>query len=161
MDLIPNVDHVLEGVYISGVRAMYDIDILRRLNIRHVLKLFFYEPHWPSDFVVCENPVVDGERVPDEALAKGVAFINEQVDAGRPVLVQCGAGISRSSTFVLAFMLERGFDLKPAFEWLQKQHPPSWPLPAMWNTLIEYYELPSDLNEVLRWLHRSKPGMGE
>ncbi len=157
MESLPNLDYVIDGVYISGVRAMYSIGAMRDANIRHVLKLYYYEPYWPDDFVVCENPVIDGQRVPDEALKRGVDFINEQVQAKRPVLVQCGAGISRSSTFVLAYMIGAGHDLHDAFELLKAKHSPSWPLPAMWNTLIEYYDLSYSLNEVLRWVTNRAP----
>ena len=45
-------------------------------------------------------------------LQRGVSFICEQVDAGKQVLVVCGAGISRSLTFVLAYLLERGYELR-------------------------------------------------
>lgn len=157
MNPIPNLDHVVNGVYISGVRAMYSMGAMREANIRHVLKLYYYEPYWPDDFVVCENPVIDGQRVPDEALRRGVDFVNEQVAAGRSVLVQCGAGISRSSTFVLAYLIEAGYDLHDAFILLKSKHSASWPLPAMWNTLIEYYQLQHHLNDVLRWVTTNAP----
>lgn len=149
--VLPYIDHVIDGVYIGSARAIWGADELRQANLKHVLKLYFYEPHWPKDFVVCDNPIIDGERVPTAALERGVKFVREQVEAGRPVLVQCGAGISRSSTFVLGYMIEAGHELRAAYKLLREQHPAAWPLPAMWLSLIEHYQLPYSSNDVLTW----------
>lgn len=148
---IPDVDFVIDGVYIGSSRAIQAVDDLRHANIRHILKLYYYEPYWPQDFVVFENPVIDGQLLPRFALERGVNFIKEQVALGNPVLVLCGAGISRASTFVLGYMLETGHELHAAFRLLRQQHSTTWPLPAMWLSLIEHYQLPYSPNEVLRW----------
>ncbi len=149
---IANVDYVADGVYISSVRAQNVIGAIRRAGIQHVLKLYFYEPHWPSDFTVCEVPIIDGEFIRPENIERGVAFIREQVDAERPVLVQCGAGISRSSTFVLAYLIESGRDLPDAFTLLKEHHPIASPLPAMWQSLIDYYDLPYSMGDIYGWM---------
>lgn len=149
---IANVDYVADGVYISSVRALNVVGAIRRADIHHVLKLYFYEPHWPEGFTVCEMPIVDGEFIRPENLERGVGFIREQVAAENRVLVQCGAGISRSATFVLAYLVESGRDLPDAFALLKEQHPIASPLPAMWQSLLEYYELPYDMGDVYSWM---------
>jgi protein-tyrosine phosphatase len=158
---IPGVDHVLDGVFISGIQAHRAMDTLRTADIRHVLKLYHYEPHWPADFTVCENPVLDGQRLPPGTLERGVGFVREQVEAGRRVLVQCGAGISRSSTFVLAYLVESGLDLKAAFALLRQCHPQAWPLPALWASLLDHYALPYSMDEALGWTFSPPDGNGQ
>lgn len=149
---IANVDYVADGVYISSARAQNAVGAIRRAGIQHVLKLYFYEPHWPDDFTVCEMPIVDGEFIRHENIERGVGFIREQVDAERRVLVQCGAGISRSATFVLAYLIESGRELPDAFTLLKQQHPIASPLPAMWQSLLTYYDLPYDMGDVYSWM---------
>jgi hypothetical protein len=102
MQNIGNVHHVAHGVYIGGARAVYLVPELRRAGVTRVLKLYFHIPDWPDDFLVCDNPLEDGVFVPQEVLQHGVSFVREQVEAGEKVLVVCGAGISRSSTFGLS-----------------------------------------------------------
>ncbi|HLY27274.1 MAG TPA: dual specificity protein phosphatase [Aggregatilineales bacterium] len=145
------IDHVAHGVYISGYRAIYSAQILREVGITHVLKLYEDGPYWPADFVVCDNPLPDGEPIPAEQLRQGVAFVREQVEAGRSVLVQCGAGISRSSTFVLAFLVDRGYDLKDAWQILKTNHSDANPHPALWYSLIAHYHLPYSTQDVAQW----------
>ncbi len=153
------VDHVLDGVYIGGARAYDYISALRAAGINRVLKLYFDVPdlpeQWPGDFVVCYNPLHDGEPIDQECLRRGVAFVKEQVDAGRPALVMCAAGISRSSTFVLAYLVERGHDLHDAWQLLSEHHPQAGPLWQMWLSLLAYYMLPYSLEEVINWVYEA------
>ena len=151
-DNIP-VDHVVDGIYISGWRATMFVDELRAAGITTVLKLFPDPPYFPEDFNVFENALDDGALIPPAILEHGVAFITEQVDAGARVLVMCGAGISRSATFVLAALYERGHDIREAFALLRDHHPEAAPHPALWKSLIAYYDLDITLKEAIRLMH--------
>ncbi len=166
---IGSADHVIDGVYIGGFRATKFASELRQAGIISVLKLYEsgswhsgFEPRsgsegdWPEDFLVCENALQDGEPIPPPVLRRGVDFINAQVTADRPVLVVCGAGISRSSTFVLAYLLERGYRLPHAFALLVSHHHAADPHPEMWNSLIDYYKLGYDLEDVWDWYEEHK-----
>jgi len=146
------IDHVLDGVYISGWRATLFADELREAGIMNVLKLYEDVPYFPDDFNLCDNPLEDGEPIPPGVLQHGVQFIWKQVNLGRPVLVMCGAGISRSSTFVLAYLLERRYDLHGAYRMLKYCHPEARPHPCMWQALITNYQAPYTLQDVLAWM---------
>ena len=148
------VDEVVEGLYISGADAASHASVLRENGITNVLTLYLGDNvRWPDDVVVFDNALEDGQFVPQERMARGVAFIREQRRAGANVLVSCWAGISRSSTFVLAFMVgELGYDLHDAYNLLHARHPRSWPEPEMWASLLEHYELPYSMAEVKSWM---------
>ncbi|MBN2302899.1 MAG: dual specificity protein phosphatase family protein [Anaerolineae bacterium] len=146
------IDHITDGVYISGWRATQYADYLRQAEITNVLKLYRDIPHFPTDFNVLENAMDDGAFVPGELIKRGADFVVEQVDAGQRVLVMCGAGISRSSTFVLAYMVSRGHDLQEAFRLLRQKHPESTPHPQMWRSLIEHYQLSYTVKDALDWM---------
>jgi protein-tyrosine phosphatase len=147
------IDHVADGVYISGWRASLHRQALLDANIRHILLLDGYIPALASDFETLDNALEDGELIPPEKLQRGVAFVNAQVSAGNRVLVMCSAGISRSSTFVLAYLLEHDHTLRAAFDLLKRQHPPAQPHPELWRSLIVHYDLPDDWNDVIHWAH--------
>jgi protein-tyrosine phosphatase len=155
MTLLPRlplaVDHVIDNVYISGLRATEQAWALRALNIRHVLKLYEDIPYFPADFQTYENVIEDGQIMPAGMLKRGTDFVVQQVEAGRPVLVMCAAGISRSSTFVLSYMVRQGYDLKDSFTLLRYHHPAANPHPMMWLSLISHYQLSYSLNDVLSW----------
>jgi len=147
-----HIDHVIDGVYIGGIRAFYDIRHMQRAHILYVLKLYEYDPFWPKPFRVLEVAVTDGVPLPRPALERGVRFIHKCVQRQQPVLVQCGAGISRSSTFVLAYLIERGMDLFDAYRLLQRQHSAAAPAMALWQSLIDYYQFPYTPFEAMQWM---------
>ncbi|NDJ77054.1 MAG: dual specificity protein phosphatase family protein [Chloroflexi bacterium] len=152
------VDHVADGIYISGWRATLIVENLRQRGITNVLKLFRDTPFFPDDFNVFELPVEDGEPLPPDALPRGVAFVLKQVEASRPVLVMCGAGISRSATFVLAALVARGYDLPDGFALLHEQHPDATPHPHLWQSLIDNFGLDYPLDDALTWMRELRSG---
>ena len=148
LTLPPSVDHVIDGVYISGWRATQYPAELREAEITNVLKLYEDIPYFPADFNTCENALKDGEFIQLEQLRRGVDFIVKHVNAGESVLIMCGAGISRSSTFVLAYMLERGHDLREASALLREKHPVAQPHPELLRSLIKHYHLHDSLDDL-------------
>ena len=142
---------VTDRLYIAGAGAVNAIDKLRADGICRVLKLYDGPPEWPSDFTVCDNAIDDGVFIPKDVLDYGVRFVKSGMDDGRPVMVVCGMGISRSATFVLASLLENGHDLKDAFMLLRAARPQAWPMRALWNSLITHYNLNNTLDEIETW----------
>jgi bifunctional DNase/RNase len=148
------VDRVVEGLYISGVRRQPFPDRLREQGITSVLKLYSHPMPWPDDFVVFDNGLEDGILAPIERLQRGVEFIRDQRAHDRKVLVLCWEGMSRSSTFVLAYLVqELGYDLREAWETLRAAHPKAFPAHQMWMSLIEHYGLSYTIEDVKVWLN--------
>jgi hypothetical protein len=151
---LPDIDHVIDGVYISGVRfAGRQIPALQQAGITSVLKL--YPPQgrwpWPDDFTVCDNLINDNSSLPQMPIQIGPMFMGEQIEAEKAVLVACEHGISRSSTFVLAYLVDHGYSLKDAFTLLRTQHPQCSPAPNLWQSLTTFFELPHTLKEIYSW----------
>ncbi len=148
---IPAVNHVADGVYIGGAQAAACASPLRKAAITRVLKLYYGDPYWPPDFRVCENPFPDGEPISRRQLDYGVSFVQEQVLAGRKVLVCCGAGISRSATVVLGYLLTSGRQLPDAWYLLKRRHPDASPAFPLWESLFAAYDLPYSIRDVVEW----------
>jgi protein-tyrosine phosphatase len=145
------VNHIQDGVYISGYRATEYAPRLRAAGITNVLKLYEDIPYFPTDFVTFENPLNDGEPVAPEALRRGTDFILNCVLEEEAVLVMCVAGISRSATFVLSYLLRRGHDLRDAYRLLKAGRPQASPHPKLWLSLIAHYQLKYTLEDVISW----------
>ncbi len=148
----PEVDRVIDGLYIASARAAYQAPALRKAGITRVLKLYENGPAWPPDFRLCDNPVEDGAWLPSVDLWRGTAFVQEGLAAGEKVLVVCAAGVSRSATFVLACLVERGYDLRQAWDLLREKHPQAWPALELWESLLRHYKLPYTMRDVVEWL---------
>ena len=149
---IPGTGQVTESVFIGGARAYGSIPALRAAGITHVLKLYFDAPEWGEPFTVFEHALEDGVFIPAETLERGLAFIRDGVAAGGKVLVCCQLGASRSATFVLAHLLEQGYDLREAFRRLRAVRPHAWPARALWETLLTHYATPYTLDDIETWI---------
>jgi protein-tyrosine phosphatase len=85
-------------------------------------------------------PVEDGEPLPINQFRRGVDFIRQQKALGNAILVACGAGISRSTTFALAALKEEeNLTLWTALQEIHAKHPYAMPHMALWQSLCDYY----------------------
>jgi len=94
--------------------------------------------------------VEDGEPLAHDLLREGVAFVREQRAAGKNILVACGAGISRSATYVVAALKEEeGLSLVEGLRDLRAVHPAALPHMALWESLCDYYDEPFDYWDII------------
>jgi protein-tyrosine phosphatase len=93
----------------------------------------------------------DGWLIPQGYLRRGLDFVHVNEAAGNGVLIMCAAGVSRSATFTLAYLVERGYDLQDAFLHLRECRPIVSPHPSLWISLLEFFDEPYSLNDVLSW----------
>jgi hypothetical protein len=68
-------------------------------------------------------PTIDGTPSTVEQLAAGAKFIHDQTVAGRAVYVHCAAGLGRSPTQVIAYLMTRGFELEQAMDFVEARRP--------------------------------------
>jgi len=73
-------------------------------------------------------------------LKKGIDFIKNQKDQGRKVMVSCGAGVSRSTSFAIAALKEmEQLNLSDSYREIKLHHPETMPHPALWKSLCKYF----------------------
>ncbi|MEP7289117.1 MAG: dual specificity protein phosphatase family protein [Chloroflexota bacterium] len=68
-------------------------------------------------------PTIDGTPPTVEQLAQGAKFIHEQTVAKRPVYIHCAAGVGRSPTQVIAYMMTRGSSIEESIERIELRRP--------------------------------------
>jgi hypothetical protein len=146
---LPTLSHIVDGVFASGAEVINYPRQLRRAGIKHVLKLYRDEPYLPDDLTVLEIAIPDGQYIAKADLNRGVDFVMRQVVAQHRVLVMCAAGISRSPAFVMGYLLENSYDAREAYQLLCDNHPETKVHPKLWASLIQHFELPYTLDDVL------------
>lgn len=68
-------------------------------------------------------------------------FIEEELAKGN-VLVHCGAGVSRSSTIVISYLMWKNkIPFMEALKIMEKRHPPTRPNPGFQKQLIKYEKI--------------------
>lgn len=153
------MDWVADGIAIGSAADTVELAILERAGIEAVLQLYGPEPFaaaFPFAASVLHLYVVDGEPLPDLRLREGVDFVRAQRASGKLVLVTCGAGISRSPTFVAAYLHEQGLPILDALRTIMERRPQAMPHPQLLRSLVTYYRLTTTAEELLVALVRMR-----
>jgi len=116
-----NCSQILPNLYLGGVDAASDTLSLVRQGIRGVVcccrELEFPSNEFHADIEYYRVDVEDVGREPIELFFdEATEFIHSWLKREQPVLVHCRAGVSRSASIVLAYLIAyNGFSLHDAF----------------------------------------------
>eukprot|EP01105_Mastigella_eilhardi_P005909 TRINITY_DN1758_c0_g1_i2.p1 TRINITY_DN1758_c0_g1~~TRINITY_DN1758_c0_g1_i2.p1 ORF type:complete len:352 (-),score=41.85 TRINITY_DN1758_c0_g1_i2:44-1099(-) len=102
----PRPDEIVPGLYLGDVECARNRHALLQLGVDHILTIAFYRPVWPNDFTYMVVEVDDREEVDLSPHFQGTTdFIANSLHSGGRVLVHCHAGVSRSATVVVAYLI--------------------------------------------------------
>ncbi|XP_015787188.1 dual specificity protein phosphatase 22-B-like [Tetranychus urticae] len=103
------MDKILPGLYLGGVRDSRDAEQLRLNGITHVISVHENpnSSHYQSQ--ICEYLCIKASDEPDQNLSQYFSLTNEFIHSARlkggNVLIHCLAGISRSVTIAIAYIM--------------------------------------------------------
>lgn len=99
---------ISEGVYLGSYRSASNRNGMREKGITHVLSVANLKPRFPEVFTY---KIIDVDDVESEDLSpffnECVEFISAALKTGGHVLVHCSAGVSRSATICLAYLISK------------------------------------------------------
>ena len=132
------MDEIRPWLFIGTVRDTANEQYLAYKSIQAMLQLAAKVEH--PEIKILYLPIEDFAPLNFDLLEKGVDFIREQKRLDHRVLVACGAGINRSSSFCTAALKEEeGLSLFEAFKEVKRKHPESLPHEPVWASLCKYY----------------------
>lgn len=111
---------VTENIVIGRAPMSYDdLDYLKNQGINGIVNLCgefsdLHELEEQAGFEVFWLPTPDETAPALDAMEKGLEWLDEAVYLDKKVFVHCRHGIGRTGTFVTAYLLRRGFNLKKA-----------------------------------------------
>uniref|UniRef100_A0A0N7ZBB6 protein-tyrosine-phosphatase n=2 Tax=Scylla olivacea TaxID=85551 RepID=A0A0N7ZBB6_SCYOL len=100
---------VLPFLYIGNARDAQDLRVLQALGITRVLNVTSHVPGYHQDSGICYKtlPAMDsGHQNLRQYFDEAIHFIDEARQSGARVLVHCQAGVSRSPTIVIAYLMK-------------------------------------------------------
>lgn len=144
------IDEIRDWLYISGWRSAREGDLLKELGITAHLSLIDDSNEHEGITRLC-LPIDDGVPVRLEKIEQGVNFLKAQKAQGKTILINCGAGISRSALFCMAILMEEeGLTLKEAFRDVKRHHPEAQPHMKLGVCLARYHGIAMSESD---WAH--------
>lgn len=119
--ILNNCNQIIPNLYLGGVDAVADQQKLAMQGIRAICcccrELEFPSSEFSRDVEYFRVDVEDMGREPIEYFfPEATAFIHSWVSREQPVLVHCRAGVSRSASVVIAYLITfQGYSLHEAF----------------------------------------------
>eukprot|EP00004_Rigifila_ramosa_P015716 TRINITY_DN3668_c0_g1_i1.p1 TRINITY_DN3668_c0_g1~~TRINITY_DN3668_c0_g1_i1.p1 ORF type:complete len:165 (+),score=29.29 TRINITY_DN3668_c0_g1_i1:2-496(+) len=119
-------DFVVDNIWISSMGESSNRAHLTRLGITHIACIGAnLRQHFPTDFVYHSASINDlsNENI-IQHLPACLAFIERSQRAGGRILVHCAAGMSRSASVVLAYLIrEKQMPYDDALQFLRQKRP--------------------------------------
>lgn len=102
---IENCHEIIPNLFLGNYLVANDIELLKSLGITHILNCAIEHPNYfPNDFIYHNIPMYDDVT---ENLLQFIEQGCEFIDKSKKVYVHCHAGISRSSSIVIAYLMKR------------------------------------------------------
>ena len=109
MDDWTTPDKIINIVYLGKSNSARNREVLHDIGITHVLMVGFdLEAAFPDEFVYKHIELDDKESADIEChFAAAYEFIDDAAKNGGKTLVHCHAGVSRSATIVVAYLMKK------------------------------------------------------
>ena len=100
------MDKIIDRLYLGNLKGASDLNVLKAANITHILQVANgIKPFFPKDFKYKIISIPDASNFQlMRHFPAAIAFIKEGMSKGG-VLVHCYAGVSRSATCVIAYLM--------------------------------------------------------
>ncbi|KAH3743422.1 mapk phosphatase 2 [Pelomyxa schiedti] len=139
-------DKIMSGLYLGDQENAYNSELLEELGITHVLsvaEIANMDDHlamFDSHIQVATIQLLDQADANISAyFDQAIAFIRESINEGGTVLVHCVWGMSRSATFVIAYvMYTLAMDWLVALRCVQLERPIVFPNLGFARQLAQY-----------------------
>lgn len=135
-------DMVVDHVALGSLRTVQNMSAVNQLNVSHVLTCGrnLQTPKFPAPIKQLILDVDDSdEQDMNQYFLKAIEFINDCVAQKGLCIVHCFAGVSRSATVVVAYlMMSRHWKFEEALDFVQQHRPAANPNPNFRRQLIEF-----------------------
>lgn len=144
------MDLVLENLYISSIQEAENKELLEKHKITHILSCCHMEPK--KDFVHKILPIYDLETEDiSKYFEESVDFINKGLEKGA-VLVHCQAGVSRSATILIYYLIKQEkLNLKESYLFLKSKRDIISPNEGFKRQLIKFQ--PKEIQKLRKKVH--------
>jgi protein-tyrosine phosphatase len=148
---LQNPAQILPNLYLSSYKPAQDLDLLKQLQVNCVLNLTSYEYNsnklrfetdYPPEIISKHIIMADEMDVKlSDHLDEALSFIHHNIgnNTSNKILVHCEAGISRSPTIVIAYLMRyHNESLKAAYDYVKQRKNNVGPQASFFEQLIQF-----------------------
>ncbi|EKX46104.1 hypothetical protein GUITHDRAFT_86883 [Guillardia theta CCMP2712] len=128
-------------LYLTNFRGVERTDELKKLNIRHIVCVNEQNNEFPDQFNYFNIDTLEDQEDHDATVHFSAVkkFTDESLAKGGAVCFHCAAGISRSTTMMIAYLMaSNGMSLFDAFRLTYSRRRVAWPNRSFMQQLIQY-----------------------
>jgi protein-tyrosine phosphatase len=113
---------ITDQIYLGNYTAAEDRALLHNLGITHIINVTPELPLFPGEFIYLCIPVIDLEETDiSKYFRVAKQFISQELS--KKIFVHCMAGMSRSPTIVLSYLIGTGMSFQSAYKFVKERHP--------------------------------------
>jgi len=133
-------DEIQPGLWLGSLESSKDRIFLKSKNVKYVLSVIQqYSPYYPQEFTY---HVLSVDDLPEEKLSGHFNTTNTFIEKGISeggILVHCAAGVSRSATFVVAYLIwSKRINTETALAEVRAKREIVSPNPGFLSQLLEF-----------------------
>ena len=136
---LPSVDKISDKLFVGNAVSATDLSFLSANGVTHILSCGseFQSGNFPKlpRLVLDIRDNVWNEKTEDEFL-KGATQLALWLKRGETVYVHCYAGVSRSVTTVLLYLMHQGLSLRKAYDLVSSKRWQANPAAPYWRFLL-------------------------
>jgi len=131
------IDNIIgTHLYISDYQGASNKDKLMKNKIKHIFNFSSFKLPEYRGIVYHNFPIYDS---PDQNILRYFRTVIHEIDNSEGnILINCQAGISRSASMIIAYLMSKGFTLSQSYGWVKASRDIINPNPGFMNQLQVY-----------------------
>jgi len=103
------ISEIISGLYLGGEEIAMNKDLLNEKNITTILNVTSHIPFYhESEFTYHRIPIIDAPNIDiKQYFDETFKMIDDVIKNNKKILIHCQAGISRSATIVIAYIMKK------------------------------------------------------
>lgn len=147
------MQEILPGLYLGDYQAASNLEVLKEASITHILiAAEECSARFPEQFTYKKVGIADSLQTSlGTYIQEALAYVRQAIEAGGKVLIHCAAGVSRSASLVIAYVMqEKQWGMAQALSWVREKRPVISPNPSFMRQLGEWEETVTGRRKQLR-----------
>lgn len=135
------MSEIIHGLYLGGEETAFNKELLKKNNVSTILNItssipFYYE----SEFTYHRIPIIDEPNVDiKQYFDETFKIIDDTLTENKKILIHCQAGISRSATIVIAYIMKKNkIEMNDAYKLVHTGRPCIGPNLGFCGQLMSY-----------------------